>query len=836
MTSAATLAAPTQQRAERIVVRGLVQGVGFRPTVWRLATRHGLRGWVANDGQGVTMQVCGDADELDAFAIALTREAPPLARVEQVERLPVAGLPTDMSFVILASSQARANTTAHTGVVPDAATCTACTQEVLDPFSRRYRYPFTNCTHCGPRLSIIDGIPYDRAATTMRGFTMCAACEAEYQNPADRRFHAQPIACHACGPRVRLERADRAPFVQDAMTMLDAVDAICTVVHRGLIAAIKGVGGYQLACDATQEAAVARLRERKARERKPLALMVRDLDVLRRYCHVSAEEEALLTSPAAPIVILDRLAEPPAKHAIAPSVAPGIHTLGVMLPNTPLHHLMLRRMERPIVLTSGNLSDEPQCIADDDAGARLSGIADYLALHDRPITRRVDDSVQRITAHGVQTLRRARGLAPAPLALPPGFEAAPPLLALGGELKNTFCLLREGQAIMSHHLGDLENAATFADAARAIDDYLTLFDHAPLAVVIDKHPEYLSAKHGRELAEQRGLPLLGVQHHHAHIAACLAENGAPLNAPPVIGVALDGLGYGDDGTLWGGEFLLADYRVSRRLATFKPVPLPGGAMAMREPWRNTYAHLMMEMGWARFSMNYDALDLHAFLQSRPLALIDSMLDMAPRPAEPAVPRGDLISPAKPDLLRRAVNCPPASSCGRLFDAVAAAAGVCRERVAYEGQAAMELEALADAATLADDDDESSYPFAIPRLQATGMPYIEPLAMWQALLGDLVLGTPVPVISARFHKGLAIAVCAMVDKLSRHESPNEPIRTVALSGGVFQNRVLLDLVHARLAAMGFRVLTHHHIPANDGGISLGQAVIAAAQALPQPSPL
>ncbi len=792
-----------------IRVRGLVQGVGFRPTVWRLARQHGLRGWVANDGQGVSIQVCGAAAAVDAFVLALPQAAPPLARIDSIEREAAAPLPAAADFRIVESVSSvngvggTTHGAGHTGVVPDAATCAACLHETLSPIERRFRYPFTNCTHCGPRLAIIEAIPYDRATTTMRAFPLCSACAAEYQNPADRRFHAQPVACHICGPRAWLERADGAPFAIDASTTLDDVDATCSLLQRGHIVAIKGLGGFQLACDAMNAAAVAKLRALKRRERKPFALMARDLEVIRGYGTPTILEIALLQSPAAPIVLI--AADGAAR--VDSGVAPGVTTLGFMLPATPLHHLLLRRMARPIVLTSGNLSDEPQCIDNSEARTRLAGIADYFLMHDRDIARRVDDSVVRVVAGEARVLRRARGYAPAPVALPRGFERTPPILALGGELKNTFCLLREGQAILSHHIGDLDDALTNADFRNALGKYLELFEHAPQVIAIDQHPEYLSSKFGRELADRNAAALLPVQHHHAHIASCMAENGIALDAGPVLGVALDGSGLGPDGTLWGGEFVLADYRECKRLATFKPVRLLGGEQAVHEPWRSTYAHLLAEMGWARFAMNYAELELCAFLEAKPRALLDGMS-------------------------ARQVNSPLASSCGRLFDAAAAAVGVCRDRILYEGQAAIEFEALVDFATLRDEDDELAYPFAIPRMKATGMPYVEPLAMWQALLGDLILQTPVPVIATRFHKGLAIVIVRMIDKLSRDESSagagHDPLKTVALSGGVFQNRVLLEQVVTRLEALDFRVLTQRAVPANDGGLSLGQAVIAAAQ--------
>ncbi len=795
MTAAAALPAGEGDVAEQIRVRGLVQGVGFRPTVWRLARRHGLRGWVINDGDGVSIRLRGPAEAIARFVASLPSEVPPLARIDRIERTPGTPSPEDVAFHIADSKVTRT----RTGVVPDAATCQHCRAEVFDAFARRYRYPFTNCTHCGPRLSIIEAVPYDRHATTMRAFKLCTACAGEYHNPDDRRFHAQPIACHACGPRAWLERGDGRPFALDAITTLDDVDGAATLLMRGQILAIKGLGGFQLACDATDPDVVALLRARKRRPRKPFALMVRDLDVARAYCVITEQEVELLHGAAAPIVIA---APRDCDRPVAGNVAPGVGTLGVMLPNTPLHHLMLRRIDRPIVLTSGNMSDEPQCIDNDEARQTLGGVADAFLMHDRDIARRVDDSIQRVMGGRPRVMRRARGLAPASLPLPDGFATAPPVLAMGGELKAAFCLLRDGQAILSHHMGDLEDAKTFADYRQSVDAHLRLFEHAPAIIAIDRHPDYLSSALGRDNAAHHQVEIVEVQHHHAHIAACLAENGVALDAAPVIGVALDGLGYGQDGTLWGGEFLLADYRDCQRLATFKPVAMPGGAQAIREPWRNTYAHLMAEMGWARFAVDYAEIPLYAFLQAKPRALLDGMI-------------------------ARGVNSPLASSCGRLFDAAAAAVGMCRERVEYEGQAAAEFEAQVDAHTILYEDERLAYPFAIPRLKSNNLPYVEPLPMWQALLGDLVEDTPVPVIAARFHKGIAVVIARMVDKLRQRESNSAPVSAVALSGGVLQNRVLLEQLIRRLEALGLRVLTHAQVPANDGGLALGQAAIAAA---------
>jgi hydrogenase maturation protein HypF len=781
--------------SSEIRVRGRVQGVGFRPTVWRYARDLQLTGEVLNDAEGVRIRARGSRVGMTALIERIEREPPPLARIDAIEIRPYNGTLPD-EFVIVESIGGDA----HTQVAPDAAVCSACAEEIASPFERRYRYPFTNCTHCGPRLSIVNGIPYDRAQTTMAPFGLCPACRAEYDNPADRRFHAEAIACHACGPKAKLMRFDGRAVGFDQFSMMDDVDAAGGLIKNGEIVAIKGIGGYQLACDGTKADVVARLRQLKQRDAKPFALMARDLDVVRRYCTVSAAEERLLTGPSAPIVLLRAAGE----QRLPDAIAPGLATLGFMLPTTPMHLLMLRRTNRPVVMTSGNLSNEPQVIADGDASKRLCGIATYVLRHDREIANRIDDSVVRVVAGRTRVLRRARGCAPEPIALPRGFEAAPELLAMGGELKSTFCLVKDGAAILSQHQGDLEDVATFDDYRKNLSLYTQLFDHAPVALVADLHPEYLSSKLARERAAIDELPLIEVQHHHAHVAACLAENGYALDAPAVLGIALDGLGWGSDNTLWGGEFLLAGYRRYQRLGTFKPVAMLGGAQAAREPWRNLYAHLMAEMKWPEFAMNFDELELHAYLANKPRATLDAMT-------------------------RSAINAPPASSCGRLFDAVAAALDVCRERQAYEGEAAARLEAMVDEDILCSEDDALGYPLSIPNLRGSGLPYIEPLAMWNAVLGDLILKTPVPVMAARFHKGLAKAIVAMTRKLASGEDEATPLlfTTVALSGGCFQNRILFEEVSRRLETEHFTVLSHAQVPANDGGLALGQAAIGAA---------
>jgi hydrogenase maturation protein HypF len=752
--------------SELIRVRGLVQGVGFRPTVWRLARNRGLAGWVANDGAGVLIALQGPDHLIADFLAALQRAPPPLARIDAIERRPVSLTFDNRDFTILASRHEQVST----GVVPDAATCSACLAEVFDPASRRYCYPFANCTHCGPRLSIIEAIPYDRATTTMRTFRMCDACGAEYADPADRRFHAQPVACAACGPRVWLHPEMPGAAIATARTHLLA----------GSIVAVKALGGFHLACDATNADAVARLRRAKRRDAKPFALMARDIHIVRRFVNLTPEAATALQSPAAPIVVMDALV----RDAL-PGVAPDLATLGFMLPGTPLHHLLLREIDRPLVMTSGNLSDEPQCIGNDEALHRLHDVADLFLLHDRPIARRVDDSIERVMGGSARVMRRARGFAPAPLLSPESFGVAPPVLALGGELKNTICLLRGGQAVLSHHIGDLEDAATFADYRRTIDEYRELFAFTPQAVAVDRHPDYLSTK----LGENMGLPVVRVQHHHAHLAACLAENGVALETKPVLGVILDGLGWGDDGTIWGGEFLLGDYRGFRRLARFRPIAMPGGAQAVREPWRNAYAHILAAVGWPAFMAAHGRTGLARFLSAKPLSLLTGMID-------------------------RGVNAPLASSCGRLFDAVAAALGLCCDHVKYEGQAAMLLEALAA------HDEPAGYTLDI--VAADGLLQLDPAPLWRALLDDLAT-TDAAVIAGRFHAGLADAIAAMVDALGL-DCP------VALSGGVFQNRALFEGVLRRLEARGRRVLTHRAVPANDGGLALGQAAIAAARLL------
>ncbi|NEQ42901.1 MAG: carbamoyltransferase HypF [Leptolyngbya sp. SIOISBB] len=827
----ANLPRPTQVTVEapeiaaEIRVKGTVQGVGFRPTMYQLARAHQLRGEVYNDAAGVVIRVAGTAAQLDQFVARIHTDAPPLAYVESVEQRKI-----DHTTIAQTRFEITPSRGGHsrTQISPDAATCPHCLADILDPFGRFYRYPFTNCTHCGPRLSIIRGIPYDRANTSMATFAMCPTCQEEYDDPLNRRFHAQPVACPRCGPKTWLERAAGRPVNIARLSPLDAVDAACTLLQQGEIVAIKGIGGMHLACDATHEEAVKRLRDRKHRYHKPFALMVRNLAVIEPYCEISAAERDLLESAAAPIVLL-KCREPgtgnrepeesrrvagdegvrvlrhpttqPPNHPttqpppIAPSVSPHLSTLGVMLPYTPLHHLMLKRLDRPIVLTSGNLSDEPQCIDNDEAREKLGDIATYFLLHDRDIVNRVDDSVVRVVNGQRQTLRRARGYAPAPWQLPPGFENAPPILAMGGGLKSTFCLMREGEAILSQHLGDLENVVAFEAYQETLSLYQALFEHEPTAIAADLHPDYLSTKLAANIAAEQNLSLYGIQHHHAHIAAAMVEHNLPIDTAPVLGIALDGLGYGDDDTLWGGEFLVADYQNFQRVAHFEPIAMLGGAQATRQPWRNTYAQLINALDWDALVAQFGDLELVQFLAAQPRSILDQMLATGTRS-------------------------PLASSAGRLFDAVAAAVGICRDAASYEGRGAIELEALVNPEIPCDQ------PYSFQVQTDSDRPILSATTLWPQLLQDLQAGVDPAMIAARFHYGLATAIAQLAINLTQRHH----LTQVVLSGGVFQNQVLLIAVQQQLQKAGLSVLIPQQFPANDGGISLGQSAIAAARYL------
>ena len=783
----------SERREERSVIRaslrveGVVQGVGFRPYVYSLATSLGLAGLVGNDVDGVFAEVEGDPAAVREFLGALERDAPPLARIERVTAAGVAPVGAATFEIVASEPMGRRRAL----IAADTATCADCLRELADPADRRFRYPFINCTNCGPRFTIVRDVPYDRPLTTMSGFPMCARCAAEYHDPANRRFHAQPTCCPACGPRLTLLDAAGAPAAAGTQRStisalanpaspggfpLTALDLAAGLLREGRVVAVKGLGGYHLAADAASEEAVAALRARKHRQDKPFAIMTAGLDTARRLCQVDDAEAALLASPARPIVLLPKLAN----AQVAASTAPGNRQLGVMLPYTPLHHLLAQAVAAPIVLTSGNVSDEPIAYRDEDALSRLGAIADAFLTHDRAIHVRTDDSVARVFAGRPMVVRRSRGYVPAPVVVEAGFPRH--VLACGAELKNTFCLAKDRHAFISHHIGDLENAETLRSFTEGIAHFTRLFDIAPTVVAHDLHPEYLSTKYALDLEDIRDIELVGVQHHHAHIASCLADNGWAPDGGRVIGVAFDGTGYGTDGTLWGGEFLVADYTGFTRGGHLAQVPLPGGAAAIRQPWRMAAAY------------------------AETCGISVAELDVRERNAS--------SWSAVVSMSRRGVNSPLTSSAGRLFDAVASFLGV-RDTVNYEGQAAIELEQLADLA------ETGAYRAGI----APGAPFVVHAGdLVRDAVADLTAGVPRRVIAGRFHNGVARVIedgCLLLRE--RHG-----LRTVALSGGVFQNTLLLTAAVRRLEDRGFTVLTHSRVPCNDGGISLGQAVIAAAR--------
>lgn len=756
-----------------IQISGIVQGVGFRPFVYGLATRLALTGWVRNTSAGVEICVDGSRAALEQFTHLLLAELPPLARIDTCE---VSWLPAN-GFEQFEIIQSAAIDSAFQPISPDICICNDCLKELFDPSDRRYRYPFINCTNCGPRFTIIRDIPYDRPNTSMADFKLCAACESEYLNPRDRRFHAQPVACPDCGPRVWLEASGSdSPLAQGVA----AIQAARTRLLEGRILAIKGLGGFHLACDATNPDAVAELRRRKLRVGKPFALMFPSINGVSNHCQVTADEASLLQSRQRPIVILNRL---PGSN-IAAEVAPGQNTLGAMLPYTPLHYLLLTHPDLPpLVMTSGNLSEEPICTENSEARQRLASLADVFLLHDRPIETRCDDSVARLGPGSGMILRRSRGYAPDPLRLP--FEA-PNILATGAELKNTFCLTRQRYAFLSHHIGDLENYPALQAFESGIQHYQRLFRVQPEAIAYDLHPDYLATRHALQRAEVEQIPAIGVQHHHAHIAACMAENGLDENAR-VIGVAWDGTGYGEDGAIWGSEFLLAGYGSYQRLAHLAYVPLPGGDLAAREPWR-------MALAWLQRSR------------------IDWEPDLAP--VRHATRPGSTIDrlEALRHQIESGLNSPPTSSMGRLFDAAAAILGI-RQEVSYEAQAAIELEVLADPA------EKSAYPL---ELRPNGE--IEPGPLWRGLLADLRRGDPIQRLSSRFHNSLANLVVDVCQAARQQTGLSQ----VALSGGVWQNMFLLRATCQALEKARFEALLHRQVPANDGGLALGQALAAVVR--------
>jgi len=755
----------------QILVRGIVQGVGFRPYVFSLARRRALTGRVFNNTTGVLIDVEGDASAVEGFINELKSNPPPLALIESIEQSPNLDLANYPDFLIVESE---ASGEMFMPISADISTCADCLREMFDPQNRRYRYPFINCTACGPRFTIIEDIPYDREKTTMRDFEMCDACRAEYENPLDRRFHAEPTACAACGPSLSLTDANRREILLDSTSEDETISRARLLLSSGKILAIKGIGGFHLACDALNTEAVERLRHRKYREDKPFALMANSVEVVSDYCFVSQTEAALLASERRPIVLLKK------RHGanIPEAVAPNVKTLGFMLPYTPLHYLLLENSDRPLVMTSGNVSDEPISYDDVDARERLGGIADYFLLHDRRIHMRTDDSVARIHNGQEMILRRSRGYAPAPVRT--SFKSGREILACGAELKNTFCLTRDHYAFVSHHIGDLENQETLRSFEQGIEHFKRLFHLQPDVVVHDLHPEYLSTKYALSLDDS--LTKVGVQHHHAHIASCMADNRIEGE---VIGVAMDGLGFGTDGRMWGGEFFVANFVEAERVAHLDYVPMPGGAKAIREPWRMAAVYLHRALGddFLKLKIPFtENMDARAWATLRRMAMSGT-------------------------------NSPETSSMGRLFDALASLLNL-KHSVNYEGQAAIELEAIAD------QHCTQSYEFEV----TPDNHLIKAEAVIRRAVEDLVEGVSPQEVSAKFHLGVA----RLIAEIARRVRDERRYNRVVLSGGVFQNMLLLEATRRILKQDGFEVFTHNRVPPNDGGISFGQAAIANAR--------
>ncbi len=777
-------------KSASISVRGVVQGVGFRPFVYGLAVKHNLRGRVYNTSEDVRIEVEGGAEAIKQFERELETKAPPLAHIEDiaVEYHPPRGYE---GFEI---QQSRAQAGKYQLISPDIATCQACLGELVNPEDRRYHYPFTNCTNCGPRFTIIEGMPYDRPKTTMRHFQMCPRCQAEYDNPLDRRFHAQPNACPKCGPQVEL--VDNRG---NGITKSNPIAVAGQLLKEGKIVAIKGLGGFLLACDATSGSAVRTLRQRKNRPSKPFAIMVDTIDEAKRHCYVLPEEEKLLTSPQSPIVLMIWRES----SSVSREVAPNLWFLGVMLPYTPLHHVLLRDTGLPLVMTSGNLSEEPIARDNDEALRRLSGIADYFLVHNRDIYSRYDDSVAMVERGTSQLVRRARSYAPYPVRLP--FKARQ-VLGCGAEEKNTFCLTRDNYAFLSQHIGDMENMETLEHFDNTMSLYKRLFHIEPGIVAHDLHPDYLATKYAHELGES-GMRLVPVQHHHAHVASCMADNGLES---PVIGVAFDGTGMGADGNIWGGEFLVADYRSYKRVGHLEYLPLPGGAAAIKRPYRTAIGYILTLLGEDALNAVIATLSIAKGKQSQPVSLGQV---------------GEVEIEVIKRQVERRINSPLTSSMGRLFDAISAVLDI-RGAIDYEGQAAVELEMAAYSGVIArsvSDDaitgDDESYPYHIVDDHGTRIVRVSDLLA--AVIEDSHHGISKSLISLKFHN----TVARMIDEMCRLIADETGITQVALSGGVFQNRLLLRKSISLLESSGFEVFTHRQVPCNDGGISLGQAVIA-----------
>ncbi len=746
---------------KRVIIEGIVQGVGFRPFVYQAAERIGVSGWVLNDSRGVIVEAEGEAGKLAEFLRVLREEHPPLASISRFEEeeIPPVG---ERGFVI---RQSRALATRSAQISPDTFVCDDCLRELFDPADRRHRYPFINCTNCGPRYTIVTDIPYDRPKTTMAAFPMCPQCQTEYDDPSSRRFHAQPNACPDCGPRLTLLDA-RGELVPAE----DPVARTAELLRQGKIVAVKGLGGYHLAVDACNDAAVAELRRRKARDEKPFALMSYGLDQVEPYARVDETESRLLQGVERPIVLLRHRVPSP----ISTLVAPRNRYFGVMLPYTPLHYLLLKDQFLALVMTSANLSDEPIAFEDGEARQRLSKIADYFLVHNRRIHTRTDDSIARVMAGRALLLRRSRGYVPRGVFLP---GAQPSVLALGAELKSTICFTQDDRAFLSQHIGDLKNLEVFKSFERTIGHCEAILELKPSIVAHDLHPDYYSSRYAEQLS---GVRKAAVQHHHAHLASCLAENGVE---DEVIGVIFDGIGFGADGHIWGGEFLVGGFSGYRRVGHFQYLPMPGGDAATKEPFR-----MALSLLYHAYGKDLPAVPLVEAIGARDLGLYLQMIE-------------------------KRINSPLTSSCGRLFDAVAALAGL-RERVSYEGQAALELEMA-----ITGEGGEHSYPFAIRREEGGWI--VDPAPLIRAVVEDLQRGTTAARLSSGFHNALAemiVDVCARVRE-------DAGLNAVALSGGVFQNRYLTERALALLEKAGFAVYTHSLVPSNDGGLALGQAVIA-----------
>lgn len=766
----------------RVTVNGTVQGVGFRPFVCRVARSMGLTGWVANHPSGVLIEVEGPPARIEDFVERVRTEGPAAGRIDDMAVSPVPSQ-GETSFVIRASVEDGAK---RLVIPPDLATCADCLRELRDPRDRRFRYPFLTCTHCGPRFSIVTDIPYDRANTTMSRFPLCEACRVEYEDVHDRRFHAEPIACPVCGPQLELWYANGDVIAQRE----DAISQACALIRQGGIVAVKGIGGFHLWADAASETAVRRLRERKVRPEKPLAVMFPSLDAVRACCDLSLEEEQWLASPQAPIVLAHRKTG----GMLAESVAPGNPLIGAILPSAPLHHLLMAEWQHPVVATSGNLSEEPIVFDEAEALRRLGGLADAFLVHDRPIARPVDDSVVRVCSGGsdLVILRRARGFVPQTITLSEEVcqgRTDAPILAVGGHLKNTIALLAGNQALMSQHLGDLGTVEAGAVFRRAVEDLQRLVGAKPSMVACDRHPDYWSTSFARACAESFGVPLVPVQHHHAHVAACMAEHNLDGE---VLGVAWDGAGYGSDGTIWGGEWLRATYQGFRRVAHVRPFRLPGGEQAAREPRRCALALL-----WETFGA--DALDLAS-------AERDDRLEQR------------LVLAA---MLQRQINSPVTTSVGRLFDAVASITGFCHAAT-FEGQAAMAVEWAAMRGRSSESGGEAGYPLPLHREDGEEGLWI---ADWRPMIRTMVDegqgGMDPERMACRFHVTLAELIGRVAEQVR--------VPRVVLTGGCFQNGLLLSLARRRLEQAGFTVYSHRLVPPNDGGLSLGQAVVAAHQA-------